>query len=167
MSLIRDDFQTLSASPDGKLLAVLEIPDKLRGAYILDGSTGRVLSTLFHSQHASGPLSVCIAPYNQVVAAGYAPQDIILWDAREEKLLKILEGHSNWVVSLAFSPNGRFLISGAGDSTARIWAVESGDEIGRLRFPGSSTYIESVGFSPDGEKVFAMAEGKLIVAKAP
>ena len=62
MSFIRDDFQTLSASLDGKKLAVLEIPDRPRGAYVLDGFTGRVLATLFHAQHACGPLSVCIGP---------------------------------------------------------------------------------------------------------
>jgi WD40 repeat protein len=167
MSLIRDDFQTLSASPNGKKLAVLEIPDKPRGAYILDGSTGHVLATLFHSQHACGPLSVCIAPDNATVAVGYGPRDIILWNAEDEKFLKILEGHSNWVVSLAFSPDVRFLISGAGDSTARIWSVDSGKELGRIQFSDSSTYIKSVGFSPDGKMCFAMAEGKLIVVKTP
>jgi WD40 repeat protein len=90
-----------------------------------------------------------------------------LWNAEDEKLLKILEGHSNWVVSLAFSPDVRFLISGAGDSTARIWSVDSGKELGRIEFPDSSTYIKSVGFSPDGKMCFAMAEGKLIVVKTP
>jgi WD40 repeat protein len=89
---------------------------------------------------------------------GYAPYDIILWDADEEKLLRILEGHSNWVVSLAFSPDGKLLISGAGDSTARIWSVEAGKEIGRIRLSGSCTYVHSVGFSPDGKKAFALTE---------
>lgn len=165
-SFVRDDFQTLSSSPDGRKLAVLEIPDKPRAAYVLDGSTGRVLATLFHTEHACGPLSVCLGPDGNTVAVGYAPYDIILWNAREESLLKILQGHTNWVVSLAFSADGRFLISGAGDSTARIWSVDDGKELGRIRFPGSSTYVESVGFSPDDKMAFAMAKGKLLLIQA-
>lgn len=165
---VQYDYQSLSASPDGKKLAVREILDKPRGAYVLDDSTGSILATLFDSQHESGPLSVCIGPDNRTVAVGYAPYDVILWDADKEAFLKLLKGHSNWVVSLAFSPDGRLLISGAGDSTARVWSVESGKEIGRLRFPGESTYVWSVGFSRDGKTVFALAEGgKLIIAKAP
>jgi len=165
-SFIRDDFQTLCSSPNGNRLVVLEIPDKPRGAFVLDGATGAALLTLFHAQHGSGPLSVA-ASSSGTVAVGYAPRDVILWDAQTGGLLKILEGHGNWVVSLCFSRDGRFLVSGAGDSTARVWALDSGREIGRLCFPGPSTYIDSVGFSSDGEAVFALTDGQLVVAKAP
>ena len=79
---------------------------------------------------------------------GYAPYDIILWNAQTGARQKLLKGHSNWVVSLAFSADGKRLISGAGDSTARIWDMESGKEIGRIRFPGESSYVEGVGLSP-------------------
>ena len=81
--------------------------------------------------------------------------------------IKVLEGPTNWVVSLAFSPDVRFLISGVGDSTARIWACESGKEIGRVRFPGSSTYVESVGFVTNAEMAFALAKGRLILVPLP
>ena len=168
-SFIRDDFQTLAASPDGKRLAILDVPGKPPGAFVLDGSTGNILATLHDSEH--GALSACIGPDNNTVAVGCAPYDIILWNADKEAFIKLLKGHSNWVVSLAFSPDGRRLISGAGDGTARIWSVETGKEIGRIRFPDrnrSSVYVHSVGFLPDGKTVFALAEGgKLIIAKAP
>lgn len=167
-SLIRNDFQGLSASPDGRRLAVLEIPGKPRAVFVLDGATGEIVSTLFHAPLSSGPLSAAVAPDGKTVAAGYAPSGIILWDSAKGELLRLLNGHTNWVVSLGFSRDGRLLISGGGDSTARVWSVATGKEIGRIRFPGESTYVESVGFSPDGAHVFALAEdGKLVIARAP
>ena len=72
------------------------------------------------------------------------------------------------MVSLAFSSDGERLISGAGDSTARVWEVSTGKEIGRLRFNGESTYVNSVGLSPVGDRTFALTQsGQLVVAKVP
>jgi WD40 repeat protein len=111
-------------------------------------------------------LSVAVSPDSQMVAVGNP--GIYLWDVPRREILRHLEGHQNWVVALAFSADGRRLISGAGDSTARVWEVKSGAELGRIRFPGSSTYVHSVGFSYDGKRLLAAAEGGLlVVARAP
>ena len=133
---VRDDFFTLAGAQDGSRLVVQEIPGQPRGAFLLDGATGEVRHTCYDKEHGSGPLSVAISPDGKRLAVGYAPYDIILWNARTGERQKLLKGHSNWVVSLAFSADGKRLISGAGDSTARIWDVESGKEIGRIRFQG-------------------------------
>ncbi len=167
MSDFRRDYQGMSAAPNGSSLAILEILDQPRGAFVLDGATGDIEATLFHARHPSGPLSVAMAPDGRTVAVGYAPYNVILWDAEQQFVLNILEGHQNWVVSLAFTPDGRFLISGAGDSTARIWSVDSGEEIGRIRFPGQSTYVRSVGFSPDGRTAFALADNRIVIVEMP
>ena len=91
---------------------------------------------------------------------------VYLWDVKRREVLRHLEGHKNWVVALAFSADGQRLISGAGDSTARVWDVKTGKELGRIRFPGSSTYVHSVGFSADGKLVVAAAEhGELVIAR--
>jgi hypothetical protein len=162
---VRDDFFTLAGAPDGSLLAVLEIPGQPRGAFLLDGSTGEVRHTCYDKEHGSGPLSVQLSPDGSTLAVGYAPYDIILWNAKTGERQKLLKGHSNWVVSLAFSADGKQLISGAGDSTARIWNVESGEETGRIRFQGESSYVEGVGLSPQGDLAFAAVRGVLVVAR--
>jgi WD40 repeat protein len=162
---VRNDFFTLAGAPDGSLLAVLEIPGQPRGAFLLEGSTGEVRHTCYDEEHGSGPLSLRISPDGKLLAVGYAPYDIILWNAQTGMRQKLLKGHSNWVVSLAFSADGKRLISGAGDSTARIWDVESGKEIGRVRLQGESSYVEGVGLSPKGDIAFAVAGGDLVVAR--
>ncbi len=164
---VRDDFFTLAGAQDGSSLVVLEIPGRPRGAFLLDSATGQVRHTFYDAEHGSGPLSVGLAPDGKTLAVGYAPCDIILWNAQTGERQKLLKGHSNWVVSLAFSDSGQRLISGAGDSTARVWDVESGREIGRIRFQGPSSYVDGVGLSPKGDLAFAVAEGVLVVAKVP
>jgi WD40 repeat protein len=166
-SFVRNDFFTLAGARDGRCLAILDIPGQPRAGFLLDGATGEVLQTCYDRAHGSGPLSVGISPDGNTLAVGYAPWDVILWEARTGKRQALLKGHENWVVSLAFSTDSKRLISGAGDSTARVWDMERGKEIGRIRFQGGSTYVNSVGLSPKGDIVFALAEGMLVVAEGP
>lgn len=164
---VRNDFYSLAGSQDGNHLVVQEIPGQPRGAFLLDGATGDVLHTCYDKEHGSGPLSVGISPDGNLLAVGYAPYDIILWNALTGVRQKLLKGHSNWVVSLAFSADGKRLISGAGDSRARVWDTESGKEIGRIRFHGESSYVDGVGLSPKDDIAFAVARGMLVVARVP
>jgi serine/threonine protein kinase len=166
-SFVRQDFQTLAASSDSRLLGVLEIPNRKRAGFLLDSESCEMKAELWDNEYPSGPLSIAIAPDNNTVAVGYAPNHLSLWDGAQQKELRLVNAHNNWVTSLAFSPDSKRLISGGGDSTARIWEVQTGKEIGRVRFEGESTYVNSVGFSPDGKLILAAAENDVIVvAKA-
>jgi len=157
------DYQNLAVAPNSEWVAVIKILKK-RGVYLLDARTGNITASLLND--AGGGLCVAVSPDSQLVAIGNP--GIYLWDVKRRAILRHLEGHQNWVVALAFSADGQRLISGAGDSTARVWDVKRGIELGRLRFPGSSTYVHSVGFSCDGKRVLAAAEGgHLIIARAP
>ena len=40
-----------------------------------------------------------------------------------------LTGHSNWVTSVAYSPDGRHIVSGSNDRTVKIWDAQSGEEV--------------------------------------
>ena len=53
--------------------------------------------------------------------------NIELWNI-ETKTHQLLKGHSDKVISLAFSPNTRSLASGSMDKTIRLWDVETGTQ---------------------------------------
>ena len=57
-------------------------------------------------------------------------------------------GHSDNVVSVAFSPDGSYALTGSFDDTAKLWEVSSGREV--RSFKGHSDNVMSVAFSPDG-----------------
>jgi|ETNmetMinimDraft_26_1059896.scaffolds.fasta_scaffold15012_4 hypothetical protein len=59
--------------------------------------------------------------------------------------------HSMVVASVAFSPDGRRVLTGSFDKTARLWDTESGRSI--RTFKGHSDFVISVAFSPDGRRV--------------
>ena len=161
-------YQAIAASSDGKWIGALDVPDEERAGFLLNSTNVEIKVKLRDDDYPSGPLSIGIAPDNNTVAVGYAPYNLGLWDAAQRKELRLVKAHSNWVTTLGFSPDSQRLISGGGDSTARIWEVATGKEIGRIRFEGESTYVNSVGFSADGQLVFGAAENDvLIVAKAP
>jgi len=66
------------------------------------------------------------------------------------KVAHEIEGHTSWVTSVCFSPDGRYIASGSGDSI-RLWNMETGEEV--RRFEGHTHYVTSVCFSPDGRYI--------------
>jgi WD40 repeat protein len=73
---------------------------------------------------------------------------ITLWDAAHGTVRFTLSGHTAWVNSVAFSPSGKLLASGAYDRSLRIWDVATGREI--KSFEGLEDEVSSVAFAPNG-----------------
>jgi WD40 repeat protein len=65
--------------------------------------------------------------------------------------LTTLKGHTDWVLSVAYNPDGKQLASGSVDQTVKIWDATTGQEIRTLR--GHTGAVWSLAYSPDGKRL--------------
>ena len=69
---------------------------------------------------------------NDEVQTEGGDKTIKLWDVATASILRTLTGHSEGVLSIAFSPDGKILASGDGDRTVKLWETSTGREVRNL-----------------------------------
>ena len=67
---------------------------------------------------------------------------------KEYPLGQTLRGHTGWIRSVAFSPNGTKAVSASDDTTVRLWDIATGQA--ELVLSNHKYWVRSVAFSPDG-----------------
>ncbi len=65
--------------------------------------------------------------------------------------LMTLKGHTDTVPAAAFSPDGRRIVTGGADKTAKVWDSQTGKYL--LTLKGHTDRVSSAAFSPDGQRV--------------
>jgi WD40 repeat protein len=138
---------------------------------LLDVATGKELRRF--TDNPSPVWSVACSPDGRYAASTSGdvlmrgrPFDCLvrLWDVKTGREIRQFKGHGEPVWCCAFSPDGRLLLSGAGnntsgqprDCTARLWDVATGKEL--LRFEGHRDRVYRVAFLPRGKR-FLSASG--------
>ncbi len=71
-----------------------------------------------------------------------------------------LHGHDAAIKSIAFSPDGKCIVSACGDKTIKVWDAATGAELTTLR--GHEGGVRSAAFSPDGMRIVSGSVDKTI-----
>ena len=69
----------------------------------------------------------------------------------------VFRGHTSPVWSVAFSPDGRHIVSGSLDQTIRVWDAQTGAQVGNP-LQGHTESVSSVAFLPDGRHIVSGSE---------
>ena len=136
-------------SPKGSRIAVCGSD----GVRILDAANGKVLR-LLEEKEKYGVSSVAFAPDSRTLIEGTGDweDNASIWDVESGKRLHTLHGHAKVVLAVAYSPDGKHVITGGQDGTARIWNVATGAQERVLRLDSASPF-ESVTYSADGAQI--------------
>lgn len=79
-------------------------------------------------------------------------------DAASGAILFTFKAHSGGVTSIGFSPDGKWLVTGSDDRTARVWDAATGKEKFVLR--GHNGTVNGVAVSPDGKLILTASTDK-------
>jgi hypothetical protein len=158
----------VAVSADGKLALVAASNPPV--AVLLDTQSGAELRRF--EGHKAFVLSVSFSKDGlfALTAGGtwYGEQEqdntARLWEVKTGKEIQKFEGHAfgaiglrdpppsqRFVSSAVFSPDGKKVLTGSFDRTARLWSTQTGMEIGR--FEGHELAVFCAVFSPNGKQV--------------
>jgi WD40 repeat protein/serine/threonine protein kinase len=73
------------------------------------------------------------------------------WQRQAHLALHTLRGHKDTVTAVAFSPDGRRIVTGSSDYTAKVWDADTGRELFTLK--GHSYWVNCVAYSPDRKRI--------------
>ncbi len=156
-----DKVTSVTFSPDGRRVLTGSLDNSAR-LYDLNGNTLQI----FHG-HKKHITSLAFSPDGEKILTGSDDATAILWDLRGN-ILQVFKGHNesanhridlnistNLIItytginSVASSPNGKYILTGADDNRAILWDLK-GNIVQDIEIYGE---VKSVAFSPDGKSI--------------
>ncbi|OAD72236.1 hypothetical protein PHYBLDRAFT_26909 [Phycomyces blakesleeanus NRRL 1555(-)] len=157
---------SVAISPDGRLLAAGSLDKMVR---IWDTQTGTHLERL--EGHKDSVYSVAFMPDGNSLVSGSLDKTLKIWqlgtnegrgygvdrDRSKGPCKTTFVGHKDFVLSVACTPDGSWVVSGSKDRGVQFWDPRTGQT--QFMLQGHKNSVISVAISPSGQPVFATGSG--------
>ena len=143
--------EVLSFSPNGKTLSATSSDGTIK---LWDVAKGQEKAALKGTEYSK---AIAFSPDSKIfsfAADGNTDGDRVkLWNVAKSKEILVLEGHTDKVLSLGFSYDGKTLATGSNDKSIKLWNIATGQEL--LTLEANLGIVRSVKFTPDGKTLIS------------
>jgi WD40 repeat protein len=143
----------LAFSPDGRALAC----GTEEAAWLWEPAAGRAVARL---QRPAVVRAVAFAPGGDELALAEG-RGVTVWRTATGETRPALEGQEGLVTGVAFTPEGRVLVSGAWGGSVRVWDVRGGRC--RATYAWGIGRVYAVAVSPDGMRAAAAGHEGIVL----
>ncbi len=99
-------------------------------------NSGLIRKAIFHPQNS------------HIIATCGQDKLVRIWDIMKDAHIQILKGHTEEILSISFSYNGKYIVSSSQDQTIKIWDTSNGNCLNTLK--EHTSRVRSINFSCDG-----------------
>ena len=165
-------IESMSLSPNGEYLFINSYESEQIRIWYLPKEIKQVGSL---SKHTGGVMCLAMSPNGRILVSGGKDNKVYFWEVpfkdnqppqyyEDWKCFpesESLEQHSDWVTSLAISPNNEILASGGKDGEIYLWNLNSGGTFIK-KLEKHSKAVLSLAFSPDGQTLASASYSQTI-----
>ncbi|KAI0146148.1 WD40-repeat-containing domain protein [Xylariaceae sp. FL1272] len=163
----------VAISPDGRII----VSGSDDGTICFwSGDTGGFRGTL-EKRHGDQILCLVFSQDSSLLVSTSVDEKAFVWSVATETVQYPLDGHEDWIRSVAISPDGHLIATGSDDTTIRLWDLSAAgpnktdkekedattSSLKSRELRAHSDYVLTVAFSPDGSRLVSGGDDSRIL----